>query len=70
MVLRMKNFIEGGLPKKGAFDSLRGGTWQERGGAVFEGGVDTLMRTMLSVFVAAVVIKNIPSNAALVKLTD
>ena len=38
MVLRMKNFIEGGLPKKGGFDSLRGGTWEERRGTVFEGG--------------------------------
>ena len=42
----------GGLPKNkggglGQFADLRGGAWQEPGGGVFEGGVDTPMHTMV-----------------------
>ena len=37
----------GGL---GKFVGLRGGSWQERGGGVFEGGVDTPMLTMIILY--------------------
>ena len=43
-----KTDIEGRLPKKGAWTVCRfkEAAWQERGGVVFEGGVDTPMHTM------------------------
>ena len=48
--MSQKTNIEGGLPKKGGFGQfadLRGGLGKkERGGGVFEEGVDTLMHTM------------------------
>ena len=43
-----KPIQRGGLPKKGGLDSLPiyGAAWQERGGGVFDGGIDTPMHTM------------------------
>ena len=46
--LTKNQYREGGLHKKGAWTVCRfnGGTWQERGGGVFDGGVDTPMHNM------------------------
>ena len=46
-----KSMFRGELSKKRGFDiwQIQGGVGKKEGGSVFEGGIDTLMHTMLGI---------------------